>query len=50
MEWGDKIPIGIIYRNNRKIFEDSAGLTGTPALTTRATPKEKLRELYAEFK
>jgi len=28
LEWGDRIPIGLIYRNDRPIFEDYIGVTG----------------------
>lgn len=49
LEWGDKIPIGIIYRNNRKPYEYLAGITGGTPLFQRKLDKEKIEKLYEDF-
>jgi 2-oxoglutarate ferredoxin oxidoreductase subunit beta len=37
MEWGDRIPTGIIYRNERPVFED-----GLPQLARQTVQRQKL--------
>jgi 2-oxoglutarate ferredoxin oxidoreductase subunit beta len=49
LEWGDKIPIGIIYRNNRETYEDATNLTGTTPLVERKLNYDKLNRLLEEF-
>jgi 2-oxoglutarate ferredoxin oxidoreductase subunit beta len=54
LEWGDRIPIGIIYRNNRPTFEErvpvigSASLVKQPASLGEIRPKllETIKEFY----
>lgn len=49
LEWGEKIPIGIIYRNNRKSFDESADLVNSTPLVERKTDKSVVEKLYKEF-
>jgi 2-oxoglutarate ferredoxin oxidoreductase subunit beta len=49
LEWGDKIPIGIIYQSRRKTYEELAGLeTGEP-LFKRKREEKDLIDLWKEF-
>jgi 2-oxoglutarate ferredoxin oxidoreductase subunit beta len=48
-EWGDKIPIGVIYRKERDTFEDRLpALKGEPLARRRLDPMRTER-LFAEF-
>lgn len=49
MEWGDKIPIGIIYRCPRETYEQKAGLTGLPPLAELERKTDAVEELFQEF-
>jgi 2-oxoglutarate ferredoxin oxidoreductase subunit beta len=40
-EWGDKIPIGVIYRNSRPSYEESSGVAARPPLAElRSRPRD----------
>ena len=48
-EWGDKIPIGVIYHNKKKIFRDNfPHLPDT--MKVKPTPAEEYQDLVDEFK
>lgn len=49
LEWGDKIPIGIIYRDGRKTFEEASGFAAAPPLVNGAVDHEKVRLVLKEF-
>lgn len=49
LEWGDRIPIGVLYRNRRTAYEEFAGLKGTEPLFRRVRKREDLKRLADEF-
>ena len=41
LEWGDRIPIGVIYKHERALFEDYIGVSGrTPLASQRIDPRQ----------
>jgi 2-oxoglutarate ferredoxin oxidoreductase subunit beta len=51
LEWGDRIPLGIIYRNERQTFEERFPvLSGTPLAHQEQFPAGKLERTLAEFR
>jgi len=49
-EWGDRIPIGIIYQSDRKTYEESVGLAGAPPLVRRTGPETgELGRIWDQF-
>jgi len=51
LEWGDKIPLGIIYRNNRPTFEERLPvLSGKPLVKQEQFDREKLERTLAGFR
>jgi len=51
LEWGDKIPLGIIYRNNRQTFEERLPvLSGKPLVKQEQFDREKLERTLAGFR
>ncbi len=48
-EWGDKIPLGVIYRNNRLPFEAHFACLQDRPLVRQPVDKEKFRELLRHF-
>jgi 2-oxoglutarate ferredoxin oxidoreductase subunit beta len=51
LEWGDKIPLGIIYRNNRPTFEERFPiLSGLPLVKQEQFNREKLERTLAGFR
>ncbi len=48
-EWGEKIPIGVIYRNEKPIFRDSFPQL-PDEMQVEPDPPEEYRELMEEFK
>jgi 2-oxoglutarate ferredoxin oxidoreductase subunit beta len=51
LEWGDKIPLGIIYRNNRPTFEERLPvLSGKPLVKQEQFNREKLERIFAGFR
>jgi 2-oxoglutarate ferredoxin oxidoreductase subunit beta len=49
LEWGDRIPLGVLFRSDRRTYEDLGGLKGAPPLKVRALDKEKLAGVFREF-
>jgi 2-oxoglutarate/2-oxoacid ferredoxin oxidoreductase subunit beta len=51
LEWGDRIPLGIIYRHDRPTFEERFPvLSGKPLVKQEQFPGEKLERSLAEFR
>jgi 2-oxoglutarate ferredoxin oxidoreductase subunit beta len=50
LEWGDRIPLGVIFRAERRTYEDLRGLKGSEPLKDRALDKGKLADLFKEFR
>ncbi len=49
-EWGDKIPIGVIYRNEKKTFRDRfPHLDDTPMVEKESSPVD-IEELFVDFR
>lgn len=49
LEWGDRIPIGIIYRNNRRILEDRIPVIKDEPLVRQSIELSKLKASLKEF-
>jgi 2-oxoglutarate ferredoxin oxidoreductase subunit beta len=49
LEWGDRIPIGVLYRARRKSYEELAGLKGAEALFKRERKDGDLIGLWKEY-
>ncbi|MCG6917878.1 MAG: 2-oxoacid:ferredoxin oxidoreductase subunit beta [Deltaproteobacteria bacterium] len=49
MEWGDKIPLGVIYRNQRPTFESRHTVLKQGALVDRKTDLKKLEKILDKF-
>lgn len=50
LEWGDKIPIGVIYKRERKTYEESIPqLEGEPLYRKKKDPKEIFDSIIKEF-
>jgi 2-oxoglutarate ferredoxin oxidoreductase subunit beta len=47
--WGDKIPIGIIYKNGRPSFEESWGLTKDEPLAQKKIDPKSIEPILKEF-
>lgn len=51
LEWGDRIPLGVIYRHERPTFEERFPvLSGTPLVHQQQFQTEKLERTLAEFR
>jgi 2-oxoglutarate ferredoxin oxidoreductase subunit beta len=50
MEWGDQIPTGIIYRNDRPSFETRFGVLEKGPLTSSTVDKDALRDIIRAMK
>ncbi len=48
-EWGDRIPIGIIYRNDRASFEEHVPVLNQGPLIGRQVDRPMLRDIMDEF-
>jgi 2-oxoglutarate ferredoxin oxidoreductase subunit beta len=49
LEWGDRIPIGIFYKNDRPVFEERLPATkGTPLVKQKLDPLN-IEPLLDEF-
>jgi 2-oxoglutarate ferredoxin oxidoreductase subunit beta len=48
-EWGDKIPIGVIYRNKRPPFEDHFPVLKQGRLVLRDFDKEEMQKVLASY-
>lgn len=49
LEWGEKIPLGVLYRGDRKTYEELAGLRGSRPLADREWDETLLTGLFEEF-
>jgi 2-oxoglutarate ferredoxin oxidoreductase subunit beta len=49
MEWGEKIPLGVIYRNQRPTFESRLPVLEQGPLVGRDTDMKKLEEILEKF-
>lgn len=49
LEWGEKIPTGIIFRSRRRSYEDLTGLTDSVPLVKRDFKKELFERKLKEF-
>ncbi|HAJ57572.1 MAG TPA: 2-oxoacid ferredoxin oxidoreductase [Candidatus Omnitrophica bacterium] len=50
MEWGDKIPVGIIYHDGRAAYEDACGLMKDKALIDQdVSAPARIRPIFKEF-
>jgi 2-oxoglutarate ferredoxin oxidoreductase subunit beta len=48
-EWGDRIPVGIIYRNHRAPFEEHVPVLNQGPLVGRQVDRAILRDIMDEF-
>jgi 2-oxoglutarate/2-oxoacid ferredoxin oxidoreductase subunit beta len=49
LEWGDRIPIGVIYRNNRQTFEERVPMIKDGPLVHQAFDVKKIEATLKEF-
>jgi len=49
LEWGDRIPIGVIYRNNRPMFEERVPMIKDGPLVHQAFDVKKIEATLKEF-
>jgi 2-oxoglutarate ferredoxin oxidoreductase subunit beta len=49
LEWGERIPLGVIYRNNRKPMEDRISVISEKTLIKQEIKTEKLENTLMEF-
>ena len=49
LEWGDRIPIGIIYRNHRPIFEEKIPVIKEAPLVKQSFNLSKMESILKEF-
>ncbi|MEN2994034.1 MAG: 2-oxoacid:ferredoxin oxidoreductase subunit beta [Thermodesulfovibrio sp.] len=49
LEWGDKIPIGIIYKKEKPTFEENIPIIKEKPLVTHEPYLEKLKEIMEKF-
>lgn len=49
LEWGERIPIGIIYRNGRPSYEEAFGLMKDRPLVEQEMPPQKVKTVLKEF-
>jgi len=49
LEWDDRIPLGIIYRNNRPTFEERVPMLADTPLVRQAFDMKKLEATIREF-
>jgi len=49
MEWGDRIPIGIIYRSNRKSYNEQLPVIKEMPLVEQKISTDKFKKLLEEF-
>lgn len=49
MEWGEKIPVGVLYRNERPIFEDHFQMLKQGPLVGRRVDQEKVNKVLDLF-
>lgn len=49
LEWGEKIPLGVLYRSDRKTYEELAGLKGSAPLVDRDWDQKLFSGIFKEF-
>jgi 2-oxoglutarate/2-oxoacid ferredoxin oxidoreductase subunit beta len=49
LEWGDRIPLGIIYKNNRRLLEERIPVIENAPLVKQTFEKSKLETTLKEF-
>ncbi len=49
LQWGDTIPVGIIYRDGRSTYEDACGLMNEKSILSQTPDPAKLVEIFEEF-
>ena len=49
LEWGDKIPLGIIYQTKKETYEDKCGLNQRPPLVQERIDNIDISKILAEF-
>ena len=49
LEWGDKIPLGIIYQTEKETYEDKSGLNRRPPLVQDEIGDIDINSILAEF-
>ena len=49
LEWGDRIPIGVIYRNNRPTYEERMPVIAEEPLVRQVFDAEKIKATIREF-
>jgi 2-oxoglutarate ferredoxin oxidoreductase subunit beta len=49
LEWGERIPVGVIFQNQRPTFEDHLPWLKNEPLTGRGVDKEKLRKIMEGY-
>ena len=49
LEWGDRIPIGIIYRSKRSSYEQKLSVLRTGPLVKKEYSIEKMKRTIKEF-
>jgi 2-oxoglutarate ferredoxin oxidoreductase subunit beta len=49
LEWGDRIPLGVIYRNHRPTFEERVPVLADKPLVHQAFDRKKIEETIREF-
>ena len=49
IEWGERIPLGVIYQNQRPTFEDHLHWLKNEPLTSRGVDAEKLRKIMEGY-
>ncbi len=49
LEWGDKIPIGIIYKNGRPSYEEACGLMKDKPLVEQEISPQRVKTILKEF-
>ncbi len=50
MEWGDKIPVGVIYKNERPAFEDHFEVMREGRLIEKPVNKEELKKIMEGYR
>ncbi len=49
MEWGERIPVGVIYRNERPSFEDHFSVLKQGPLVGRGVDQEKVKQILESY-
>ena len=49
LEWGDRIPLGVLYRNNRPVYEERIPVNNNGPLVKQGFDMKKVEETLKEF-